>query len=162
MKKQIIYVLVITTCMTVVSFSSFNLTHALFADQARANNNTYTAALSFVTPSLTPTHTPTPTIKPTITPKPTKKTCGGDTTVNVTNNGARSVNTVIIKNGCPPVSVNQSNTTTVINNVSTTQTTGDNVISENTHGTTNITTGNAKSTVEVYVQGASNSAVINN
>lgn len=82
-------------------------------------------------------------------------TCAANTTVNVTDNGKKTDNTVKVNNGNKKV-VNQKNNNTVVNTGKIKQNTGKNKAKNNTNGTTNVTTGHSNSNVTVNVTGASN------
>lgn len=82
-----------------------------------------------------------------------------ETTVDVTNNGAQSNNTVNVSNSNGSGSgVKQVNNSTIVNGVTVKQNTGNNSASFNTGGDTGIETGNAASTVTVAVGGSANVA----
>lgn len=81
-----------------------------------------------------------------------------DTTVDVTNNGANSSNTVNVTNKGGSAGVSQTNNSTVVNGVTVKQVTGKNTASYNTGGETTVVTGNATSDVVVHVGGSINEA----
>jgi signal peptidase I len=74
-------------------------THALLADSAQLTGNTISVAAV----------SPTPTVIP---------SCGGNTSITVSNNGAGSTTTVTTTNTCQ-TTINQSNNTRVINQITT-------------------------------------------
>jgi hypothetical protein len=80
-----------------------------------------------------------------------------ETTLEITNNGAGSDNTIIAKQLCANVVV-QKNKTVAETSVVSVATTGGNTASGNTGGTTEIDTGSATSTVTVSVTGGDNVA----
>lgn len=131
MMKVTVRILLLTIIyIAVLMASSYQITHAYFSDRAIANDHKFTAALAFVTP--------------TITPLPGQP-CNGNTTVVVSGNGAGSRNNVNVSNNCTTV-INQSNNTTVTNNVNSSSNTGGNTSSYNT-SSTSITTSSAASNV---------------
>lgn len=83
------------------------------------------------------------------------------TNVVITGNGAKSFNSVSVKNKNGTV-VNQSNNTAVFTGVSSSAKTGGNSASYNTGGNSSVTTGNATSVVGVTVGGSTNSATVSN
>jgi len=80
-----------------------------------------------------------------------------DTTINVTDNGVASNNTVNVNNGSK-TTINQTNGSEVVTNVSAKSDTGGNSANFNTGGTNSIVTGNATTNVTVSVGGSSNTA----
>lgn len=111
------------------SVLSVQPTQALLSDKVILQDNQFTVIL------------PTPTL----TPIPTKKPCGGNTTVVISGNGVGSNNNVNVSNNCTTV-IKQANNITVTNNVNSSSNTGNNTSSFNT-SSSSITTSNAVSQV---------------
>ena len=82
-----------------------------------------------------------------------------DTTLEISDNGARSNNTITVNNTCS-VNVTQNNTTNVDVNISANLSTGGNQANNNTNGSVNVTSGNATSDVNITIGGSSNSAEV--
>jgi hypothetical protein len=80
-----------------------------------------------------------------------------ETTVDVSGNGVKSTNTVVLSNTCKSV-VKQSNSTEAMTEVGVVTSTGGNQANGNTGGTTSVETGDAATTVAVVVTGGSNEA----
>ena len=80
-------------------------------------------------------------------------------TVAITNNGANSVNTVIVNNSCTSL-VSQSNNLIVGVDANVSASTGGNTASSNTGGDVTIGTGDAASSVGVVVGGSTNTAQV--
>lgn len=78
-----------------------------------------------------------------------------DTTVDISGNGANSTNTVDVKN-TDKTTIEQSNTTTVGINITSSANTGGNKANGNTGGDVTIDTGKATSVVDVTVSGSTN------
>lgn len=125
-------VLFIAIYIGVLMASSYQITYAYFSDQAIANDSKFTAALSFVTPTITPTPS---------------KPCTGNTTTVISGSGAKSKNNVNVSNNCTTV-ITQTNNTTVTNIVNSSSNTGNNTSSHNSTNSS-ITTSNAVSTVTI-------------
>lgn len=79
----------------------------------------------------------------------------GDTTVDISGNGALSHNGALVVDVCK-TSVKQSNTTVVLTGVTSVQNTGGNSSSFNTDGDNTIDTGNNTTTTTVTVTGSTN------
>lgn len=88
--------------------------------------------------------------------------CASNTTVNVTGNGARSDNTVVVNNisKSGKKAKGQKNTSVIVNTVDVKQVTGKNKAKNNTGGSTGVATGNATSNVTVNVTGSSNTHLV--
>lgn len=82
-----------------------------------------------------------------------------DTDITIADNGANSTNNVTVTNN-DTTNITQTNNFTVTLDVTSKAKTGGNEASNNTGGDVSIDTGNASSTVNVSVQGGSNSATI--
>ena len=103
----------------------------------------------------TPTRTPTPTKTPTPTPTPGSGNLCGNIKVDISGNGAGSVNGVYIvcKNFKVVSQTNITNSTTNITNISNT---GNNTSTNNTTSSTTINSGSATTTTTVGVIGGTN------
>lgn len=106
------------------------------------------------TPTNTPTNNPTPTATPTPTPTPSGNLCG-DINVDISGNGAGSVNGVFIvcKNN---KIVSQTNSTNTITNITTISNTGNNSSSYNTFSSTSVVSGASITNTKVTVKGRKN------
>ncbi|GEM_PF-1669558 len=107
-------------------------THALLSDSVSLTGNTFTV------------------IKPI-----SKKTCGGNTAINITNNGAGSSNNVNISSDCS-TNINQTNSSTITTTVLSDVSTGGNKTTDST-GNSTITTSESISNISVTTNSASNS-----
>lgn len=119
---------------------SVSSTKALLSDSVQLTNNYFTVTLA-----------------PTLTPSPSS--CGRDTKINISGNGAGSTTDVSINNNCN-TTLTQTNTTTIINNIQTSTSTGNNKSLFNSVSTNTIETGDAESTVSANTQGSSNTVNI--
>lgn len=79
--------------------------------------------------------------------------------VTISGNGTNSHNTVKIKN-VKKVTVSQTNVSSVVNGVSTTNSTGGNKANGNTGGDVTVTSGDATSTVTITNNGNTNGAIV--
>ena len=80
-----------------------------------------------------------------------------DVTAEISGNGSGSINSINITNKSK-CEVSQKNSTSVLTEIESSASTGGNTASGNTGGGVSIDTGNATSTVEVSVEGGSNTA----
>ncbi len=83
-----------------------------------------------------------------------------DNQVDISGNGASSINTVTVDTSCTTV-IDQSNKTKVETSVNINQNSGNNQASKNTGGDVSITTGDNDAAISVMVGGSSNSADVN-
>ena len=127
MKLKLTFLLLPLVSLVLLLFISN--TFAAFTTQAKALNNTFSTASTFISPTPTPTVTPTPTSTPTPTPTsaPTPTpTPSCNSSINIINNGSIENNTYSFANtggntidtgsGSATITTGDATSTVIVNN----------------------------------------------